>query len=105
MFIFLQKGKKMKKNIILLIVSILGVSKISAFGVNTTNLNCFLAILSSNQNISEGIKQCGQEANSILETYPSYDAFGLLKALMKDGGCRDYLTGQLLASNCGNLID
>lgn len=94
----------MKKNIMLLIVSILGVAKISAFGVNTTNLNCFLDILSSNQNISNGITYCGPEANSILETYPSYDAFALTKALFKDEKCRTYLLGQLIASNCGNLF-
>jgi len=103
MFIFLQKGKKMKKNIMLLFGLFLGASNINCITVSVQEgpLACLLDKIV----ISDVLKACGDTVNAALATYPSYDVEVLARSVASDKECIAYLTGKLIEfRSCGNLV-
>jgi hypothetical protein len=103
MFIFLQKGKKMKKNIMLLFGLFLGASNINCITVSVQEgpLSCLLDKIV----ISDVLETCGDTVNAALATYPNYDVEALARSVASDKRCLSYLSGKLIQfRSCGNLI-
>ena len=101
----------MKKNIMLLIVSILGVAKISAFGftpkVNEAAVACFLNQAAGN--IGNLLQGCGGEVQTVILNPNNIDPMALAKSIANDPACwfiaeKAYTQYSTACISLGNIV-